>query len=72
MSIYPVHLAPWFAGDKEMISTLKSLCCVVPCARCGRKVKWNRAWGHHSIADGVGDLWCGETCAFGGPVVEEL
>jgi len=63
MSIYAVHLFTWAGDDEDRISTLRTLCCVMTCDKCGKRLKYKRAWGHHSIFHGVGEVWCNAVCA---------
>lgn len=65
MSIYPVHLASWFPKGNEMHDDIKTLCLVMTCLTCGKHPKWKKAWGHHSLPWGHGDIWCDERCLKG-------
>lgn len=67
MSIYAVRLAEWFPPGDEQHSMMKWLvsngCTDVGqgCLFCGKKhMHWQKAWGHHSIPWGYGDIWCSE------------
>lgn len=67
MSIYPVYLASWFPnkGNKDHLFLHQSGKMMVEygfCKKCGKKPKWKKAWGHHSIPWGNGDIWCSKEC----------
>lgn len=68
MSIYPVPLQKWFPTNKQdsesqyMHETVKWLVSITKCIKCNKHCKFNRAWGHHSIFVGYGDIWCSEKC----------
>lgn len=40
------------------------ICKLERCGECGKSVKWNRAWGHHSIPWGHGTVYCNYECAY--------
>lgn len=76
MSIYPVPLQEWFPnpahrkyfhpGEYEQVlndyDTCKFLVSITKCFKCGKHCKYNRAWAHHSIFVGHGDIWCSRKC----------
>lgn len=62
MSIYPVYLPSWFPKKDEMHENAKISVKYSSCLTCGKKVKWKKAWGHHSIPWGNGDIWCSKKC----------
>lgn len=75
MSIYPVPLQKWFPNPKSKnlsgenswhkqcnYEAAKSTVEFSKCENCGKSCKYNRAWGHHSIPWGYGDVWCSEKC----------
>jgi hypothetical protein len=80
MSIYPVPLQKWFPNPKhnrkhrnwksyeDSLSDYENLRIIVKlerCYNCGKHCKYNRAWGHHSLSVGYGDVWCSEKCLYG-------
>lgn len=78
MSIYPVPLQKWFphprigqyiygnySEAKNLYETVKFLVKFERCDSCGKHCKFNRAWGHHSLPFGYGEVWCTEKCLFG-------
>lgn len=67
MSIYPVRLSEWFPKGDENHETMKFLVSrghcdgAFGCLHCGKKkMHWQKAWGHHSLPWGYGDIWCSE------------
>lgn len=32
------------------------------CTACGDRIRYNKAWGHHSVPFGYGDTWCSLKC----------
>lgn len=70
MSIYAVKLMEWFPRPKKnqhdvihgLYDTARMMVKLSRCLACGKKPKWNRAIGHHSIPWGTGDIWCSEPC----------
>lgn len=68
MSIYPVKLSEWFPPGDENHDSMKMMVRVggdsnIGCASCGkRKIRWQTAWGHHSLPWGYGDVWCTRKC----------
>lgn len=74
MSIYPVHLSSWYpkktkkapvmdAKDDKLNSEVAVICVeTAKCIACGKKCTWKKAWGHHSIPWGYGDIWCSKRC----------
>jgi hypothetical protein len=76
MSIYPVPLANWFPNPAHRkyssfveyeqslndYDTVRFLVSITKCFKCGKHCKYNRAWGHHSIFVGHGDIWCSRKC----------
>lgn len=74
MSIYPVPMQNWFKNRKRndsdskfLYETARWLVDIYRCHNCGKRCKWNRAWGHHSVPWGYGDIWCSKDCVFGKP-----
>lgn len=72
MSIYPVPLQKWFPNPKEHPvysdqdhSILRMIVKLSRCDNCGKHCKYNRAWGHHSLPYGYGEVWCSEKCLYG-------
>lgn len=70
MSIYPVPLQKWFPNPASHpgavdfdYTILRMIVRTDKCARCKKFCKWNRAWGHHSLPFGYGDVFCGKRCA---------
>ena len=64
MSIYPVPLAKWFPiGDQYYFGDSVEY---YRCLACGRKPRYSKAWGHHSLPWGYGDVWCSEKCLYSG------
>ena len=72
MSIYPVPLQEWFPTNKKdkdrqyLHETVKWLVSIARCHSCNKRCKFNRAWGHHAVPWGYGDIWCSKKCVFGG------
>lgn len=71
MSIYPVHLSSWFprktkkeqtVDDRLWSESAVSLIKIWTCEFCKGKCTWKKAWGHHSIPWGHGDIWCSKAC----------
>lgn len=72
MSIYPVYLASWYPeistkrpylpGDYDLHRQAKSMVENFKCEKCGKRCTWKKAWGHHSIPWGHGDIWCSKKC----------
>lgn len=67
MSIYPVRLAEWFPPGDEQHDTVKFMVSngygdqQVGCLHCGKiHMHWQKAWAHHSLPWGYGDIWCSE------------
>lgn len=67
MSIYPVRLKEWFPPGNPQHKTMKFLVSNGygdmnrGCLFCGKiKMHWQRAWGHHALPYGYGDIWCSE------------
>lgn len=61
MSIYPVRLSEWFPPGEENHDTMKLIVSSSKCLHCDKKrVHWQKAWGHHSLPWGNGDVWCNE------------
>jgi len=78
MSIYPVPLQKWFPNPKSrnlsdeeawdascQYYAAKITVKLSKCEKCGKHCKYNRAWGHHSIPWGYGEVWCSEKCLYG-------
>lgn len=68
MSIYVVYLASWFPsrgknGKDPMHGTARMVVESSRCPKCNKKPSWKRAWGHHSIPWGNGDVFCSRRCA---------
>lgn len=68
MSIYPVRLNEWFPFGDEYYETAKSIVDFTRCLACGKKCRYRKAVGHHSLPWGYGDLWCSEKCMQSGKV----
>lgn len=62
MSIYPVPLQEWFPKGDENHEVVKAIVAIERCAHCGKYLKFKKAWGHHSLPWGYGDVWCDEVC----------
>lgn len=72
MSIYPVPLAKWFKRPKRKslgyseclmdYEIIRFLVDSAHCYGCGKRCKYNRAWGHHALPHGYGDVWCTKKC----------
>lgn len=62
MSIFPVKLSEWFPLGDEKHEIATSICSVERCYACGGKIKFHRAYAHHSLPWGFGDIWCSEKC----------
>lgn len=60
MSIYPVKLVEWYpiGDDKYFGDIIESYRCLA----CMRKPRYSKAWGHHSVPFGYGDVWCSFKC----------
>jgi hypothetical protein len=73
MSIYPVPLQEWFPkpsrfhpdADQHLYETARMLVNLYRCVKCNKRCKWNRAWGHHSLPWGYGDIFCSKKCVMG-------
>jgi len=66
MSIYPVPLNKWFPfGDPNYIGSFIEY---HRCVACGKKPKYSKAWGHHSLPWGYGEVWCSLKCLDSGKV----
>ena len=73
MSIFPVPLQKWFpnpAYHKDQVGSvdyeiLRIIVKTDRCYNCGKHCKYNRAWGHHALPFGYGDLWCSKECLRG-------
>lgn len=66
MSIYAVKLNEWYPiGDTNYIGDVISS---YRCLACGSKIRYSKAWGHHSVPFGCGDTWCTEKCFHSGRV----
>lgn len=60
MSIYPVPLAEWFPiGDPHYMGDSIQY---YRCEACGKRPRYSKAWGHHSLPFGYGEAWCSEKC----------
>lgn len=60
MSIYPVPLNEWFPiGDENYCKHITDF---MRCHSCYTRVNYFKAWGHHSIPWGYGEVWCNEKC----------
>lgn len=71
MSIYPVPLAKWFTredDDYNLHETAVSIVKTMRCHACGKRCRWSKAWGYHSLPWGYGELWCSEKCLYSGKV----
>jgi len=64
MNIYPyVKLIEWYPYTDEMSSFVRLYVEFSKCIKCGRGgIKFSRAYGHHSIPWGYGDVWCTWKC----------
>lgn len=68
MSIYPVPLQKWFPNtpkEKSYYWAARMTVDLARCENCGKRCKYNRAWGHHSIPWGYGEVWCTKECLYG-------
>ncbi len=60
MSIYPVRLNEWYpVGNEHYMGDMME---VFKCDACGRVPNYKKAWGHHSLPWGHGEIWCSEKC----------
>ena len=66
MSIYPVKLVEWFPPGDEKYDNARSVVVGSRCFACGKKVRYTKAIGHHSLPWGHGDLWCSWKCCKSG------
>ena len=71
MSIWPVRLAEWFPFDHECHEITLSIIKAWRCRACGKRVKFNKAIGHHSLPWGHGDLWCSWKCCNSGKIAKQ-
>jgi hypothetical protein len=63
VSIYPVKLSEWYPPGDEMHDLTRFLVSLTRCLACGRRCRWSKAIGHHSLPFfGHGDLWCSDKC----------
>lgn len=63
MSIYPVKIQEWYPAGDEMYEMSKLFVQYSKCLKCGRGgIKYHKAWAHHSIPWGHGDVWCSWKC----------
>lgn len=70
MSIYVVKLQEWYPkpsrfhkeADRLYYEMARLDVDLSKCLSCKKRLKWNRAVGHHSIPWGYGDIWCGWKC----------
>lgn len=65
MSIYPVPLQKWFPNGDDHYEVCRMIVDGSRCENCGKHCKYNRAWGHHSLPWGHGNVWCSEKCLYG-------
>lgn len=70
MSIYPVKLSEWFPFTDEMYFYAKTWVDSSRCLACGKKMRYSKAIGHHSIPWGYGDVWCSWKCCRSGKVAK--
>lgn len=70
MSIYPVRLKEWFPPGDDMYEIAYSVTIGMRCYGCDKKVRYSKAYGHHSLPWGHGDLWCSERCFDKGKVAK--
>lgn len=66
VSIYPVKLSEWYPFGDERHEIAASIVDVARCYSCGDRIRWNNAFGHHSLPYGHGDIWCSEKCSESG------
>ena len=66
MSIYPVKLSEWFPPGDEMYSNVQSVINCSRCFGCGKKVRYSKAVGHHSVPWGHGEIWHNWKCCESG------
>lgn len=70
MSIYPVRLSEWFPKDPEdeerqRLHEAAKLCIKMNvCSVCGKKPRYQHAYGMHAIPWGYGwgEIWCSKKC----------
>lgn len=66
MSIYPVPLAKWFpiTDPHYMGDSIQ----YYRCQACGKRPRYSKAWGHHSLPFGYGEVFCNLKCLDSGKV----
>lgn len=63
MSIYPVRLKEWYPATSEHYENAKILVDIGNCEACYRgKMNYNKAYAHHSLSWGYGEVWCSLKC----------
>lgn len=62
MSIYPVQLSEWFPFGEEMHDIAYDIVSLSRCLACRKRLRFNKAIGHHSLPWGYGDIWCSWKC----------
>jgi len=67
MSIYPVRLNEWYPVGDEM-HEYAEMALHFRCSACGDMPNFKKAWGHHSVAWGYGEVWCNEKCLNSGKI----
>lgn len=55
----------WKKDSNHYHETAKYFVITSLCLKCKKKCTWKKAWGHHSLPFGYGDVWCSKKCLFG-------
>lgn len=70
MSIYPVKLNEWYPFGDKCYEPVKMAVDYSRCLACDGKLKYSKAYGHHSIAVGPGGIWCSLKCLDSGKIAK--
>lgn len=62
MSIYPVRLAEWFPRSSDKYEIAKMVVKYKHCNACAKPLRYPKAYGHHSVPWGYGEIWCDLKC----------
>jgi len=57
-----IQISEYIRQGKELHTNCKFSVGMARCFSCGSSIKWKKAWGHHSIPWGYGDVWCSKKC----------
>lgn len=68
MSIYAVKLSEWYPFGDEMYEFASSIVRIFRCYACGKKARYSKAVGLHSLPFGHGDVYCNWKCYDSGKV----